>query len=74
MMMVLFLWPIGVKKAQEAATATPIKNGSGAAPMASAIEFVADRVAIHGLRTALVDVFFPVSPGAAGAPPTEPAP
>ena len=37
MIRVLFLWPIGVRKAQLAATATVIRKGSGLTPRLSAI-------------------------------------
>ncbi len=36
MMSVLFLWPMGVRNAQEAATATAIRNGSALTPSRAA--------------------------------------
>ena len=52
MMSVLFLCPIGVKNAQDAATATPIKNGSGLTPSRPAIS-----TAIGAAMTAVAVLF-----------------
>src|SRR5210317_1850804 len=51
-MRVLFLWPIGVRKAHDAATATPIRNGSGLTLRRAAIS-----IAMGAAMTAVAVLF-----------------